>query len=519
MKATTWLALFFILLLGAYLRFHDLPHLPAWYPDEGSNIAIAADLARGELAYLAFGQSSFINPHPHLFYALLAGLFRLAAVDILWARLLSATCGFVVLPLLYKVVSALVDRRVALFAALFYAIHPAAVVYGRFAFTYNLLAPLYLLVLYALHRHLNSGRLSWLLAGALCAGLGPVTDLAGASLPLLLALIILLCRPRRLLVALPLMVLPAAAWGIWMWRVSGQAFLFDMSFAFTRMSAPLPLQLARVVFVYPSALAYDLWFGIGNFGILLLPGRRARWLIGGFYFPTLFMLLRTVDLAGLGYYYAIPLFPFTAVGIGWFLAHGLPRLLDLLHGDILHWLAYSFVSPRWRKAVALYINAGVVFLVAVSLLVGTLHEALVLDYFPFIGRLASTGVLADPKTARLATSFVNARTSADDVVLTSPTIAWLIKAHAADFQMAIAATGQSTQHFPADIPRDRFRFDPRLGNATYVILDPLWRGWASDQMPEVAEMVREVEEEWVLEEQFGDFEVYRNPAVEASTGG
>lgn len=60
---------------------------------------------------------------------------------------------------MYEVASALVDRRVAPSAALFHGIHSAAV-NRRFAFIYNLLAPLYLLVLYALHRHVNSGRLS-----------------------------------------------------------------------------------------------------------------------------------------------------------------------------------------------------------------------------------------------------------------------------------------------------------------------------------------------------------------------
>lgn len=144
--------------------------------------------------------------------------------------------------------------------------------------------------------------------------------------------------------------------------------------------------------------------------------------------------------------------------------------------------------------------------------VSMLYEGFFLDYSLFTVRLGTT--LADPQTARLATSFVNARTSPDDVVLCSPTIAWLLHTHAADFQMAVAATGRATQHFPADIPSSRFRFDPRLENATYVILDPLWRGWASTQMPEVAEMVREVEEGWGLERRFGEFEVYRHPPGE-----
>ena len=144
------------------------------------------------------------------------------------------------------------------------------------------------------------------------------------------------------------------------------------------------------------------------------------------------------------------------------------------------------------------------------------YEGLFLDYSLFTSRPGTT--VADPRTARLATSFVNAGTSSDDVVLTSPTIAWLVQAHAADFQMAIAATGQATQHLPAGIPFDRFRFDPRLDNATYVILDPLWRGWASAQMSQVAEMVRKVAQERVLEESFGAFDVYRHPSVESRTG-
>ena len=96
-KAKTWLVLLPILILGAYLRFGNLGSVAAWYPDEGSNIAIAAALAQGEQAYLAFGDTSFINGHPHLFCLLLSGLSRLGVVSILWTRLLSATCGFLAL--------------------------------------------------------------------------------------------------------------------------------------------------------------------------------------------------------------------------------------------------------------------------------------------------------------------------------------------------------------------------------------------------------------------------------------
>jgi len=141
-------------------------------------------------------------------------------------------------------------------------------------------------------------------------------------------------------------------------------------------------------------------------------------------------------------------------------------------------------------------------------------EGVWLDYGLYLARFG--GTLADPTTARRVAAYVNARTSSDDVVLCSPTIAWLFHAQAADFQMAIAATGGATQHFPPGIPPSRFRFDPRLENAAYVIVDPLWRGWASAQMPAVAGLVEEVEGNWSLETRFGEFEVYRSPRVEKS---
>jgi hypothetical protein len=151
--------------------------------------------------------------------------------------------------------------------------------------------------------------------------------------------------------------------------------------------------------------------------------------------------------------------------------------------------------------------AAVLFLIVFSPFVSMVFEGVFLDYDLYTVRLGST--LAHPGDARDVADYVNARTSADDVVLCSPTIAWLFRANAADFQMALAATGAATQHFPADIPATRFRFDPRLENATYVVVDPLWRGWASAQMPEVARLVREIETGWVLERSFGAFDVYR----------
>ena len=147
-----------IVATAAYLRLRRLRTVPGWYPDEGSWIAVSSDLLKGDSAYLAFGSSSFIAGRPPLFHLLLAGLFHLTGADILWARLLTVTLGLLTLLLLYFVANRMCGRGVALLGAAFYVVYPGAVVYNRLALTYNLLAPLYLLVLYGLWRAADDRR-------------------------------------------------------------------------------------------------------------------------------------------------------------------------------------------------------------------------------------------------------------------------------------------------------------------------------------------------------------------------
>jgi hypothetical protein len=119
-------------------------------------------------------------------------------------------------------------------------------------------------------------------------------------------------------------------------------------------------------------------------------------------------------------------------------------------------------------------------------------------------------LLIDPVSARDAADFINGATSEDDVVIASPGWAWLLRAHAADFQQAIAAAGHATPHFPGDIPPDRFAFDARLAQAKFVAIDNAWRNWAASRIPEVAEMMRQVKQ-WPQVWRAGDIAVYQNP--------
>jgi 4-amino-4-deoxy-L-arabinose transferase-like glycosyltransferase len=498
---------------GVYLRFHDLRAVPAWYPDEGSNIVISADLARGELAYMAIGESSFINGHPHLYYLLLAGLFRAFGVDILWARILSASLGSLSLLLLFPIFKAISGKNIAVVSTVLYAFYPGAVSYSRLAFTYNLLTPIYLIVLYAIHQYLRRREVKWLMLAAICGGMAPAVELAGAALPIFVVLVLVIKHPRHVLVALPVMVLPTLAWGLWMWAWAGEAFLFDLAFTLSRTGASVPLQIAQAVLNYYSGLMWDVWFALGSFGLFLLPNRRSRGLVTGFYCCTVLFMSRTVGLGGLAYYFAIPLHPLISVGIASLLAEGLPAVLRQFETDLHSWLSIRLPNRRWRSRLVVVLNSGLIFVFLLSPFLTSLYEATSFESIQTI-RLGQVGIFADPETASQATFYVNLRTSEDDVVLTSPTIAWLIEANAAGFQMAVLATGQDSYHMPGNIPASRFRFDPSLANASYVILDPLWRGWASGKMDAVAAMVETIENEWTMDRQFGEFEVYSNPLTE-----
>ena len=510
-KRAYLLVLLVAVAMGIYFRFNNLRTVPGWYPDEGSNIVISAALARGELAYMAVGQSSFINGHPHLFYLLLAALFRVYGVDILWARILSASLGSLALVLLYPTVKSIAGRPLALASTILYAFYPGAISYARLAFTYSLLTPLYLLALYSLQRYLDSRQLKWMAIGAVCGGLAPATDLAGLALPIFISLVLLFRQPRHILLAIPLLALPTLIWAGWMWSVAGDAFLSDAAFTLSRTSSSLAIQLARTLAHYHGGFTWDLWFAFGSIGLLLLPTRRSRGLIIGLYFCTLLFIMRTVSIGGLGYYFLIPLQPLVAIGIGSLVVQGLPHIIRQFEADLHSGLSARLSSLRWRRWAVVVVNSMLVFTFVISPLLISFYQALILDSLP-VTRLESAGMFASPETATQATSYVNDHTSANDVVLASPTIAWLIEAHAADFQMAILATGQDSYHMPGDIPASRFRFDPSLASASYVILDPLWRGWASDSMPEVAAMVDTIDQEWMMERRFGEFEVYRNPS-------
>lgn len=485
-----------ILLLAAWLRLANVRDNPGWYSDEGTHLAIAGALAEGEQGYLAVSGSTLLFAKLPLFEGALALLLRCCGEGMAALRTFTGLLGVASVGLLYFVIRrGGGGRSLALVAALALAVYPQAVLYSRFGFSYNLLVPLVLLTFAGLWEFAQRGRPAGLLVAAGAVGLGLISDLLmGAYLPALLWVAVQERRrlsKRLLLTAGLLLALPPFVYAAAMLLTAPEAFWFDLSFTLSRLGGVAPGQQVRTLAEnYTLLLLQDSWWIAGLIGLFLLAGRlRAMALI--FLLLPLLVLGRSEALYGLSTYYAIPLLPFVALGVGALLRKGIPAVVARLESGM----------PRPGALALTGLLLGTPLLISTLLTAqrvqGTMQTAI--DPFLVAGR-----------EARAAAAYANARMAPGELVLASPAVAWLIEGQAADFQMASAASARATPHLPPDLPPERWAFDPRFRRARFVIVDDLWRNWAAVHVQGVREMLEEVEA-WPLQLEVGRVQVYERP--------
>jgi 4-amino-4-deoxy-L-arabinose transferase-like glycosyltransferase len=522
-RSAETIALLLVLALAAYVRLANLADNPGWYTDEGTHLDVAQNLLRGRTQYLAIGQSTLLFAKLPLFEALLAGLLGATGGGIGVLRAFTGTLGVLSVGTLYLVVRrtrAGEGRSLALLSALLLAIYPQAVLYSRFGFSYNLLAPLVLLTYLGLWEYLGGrgpadARRGWLALAACAIGVGALSDLWMFSLAAPLLLVVSARRWRDLAWSVPLLLLPFGVYAIVMLANAPQAFCFDVRFTLSRLGALPPLaQVKTLALNYTVLVSQDFWIALGIVGLFLLrPARLQRLSLLLFLLPIV-VLGRTAALYSLSSYYVIPLLPFVSLGMAVVVERGVRYAARAVSGGLLAlfagwgWRPQRPTGRRLRDtSVAVGANLIVSLLLATPFLTSTLAT---------VGQVRgrfSTQIdpfLIDPAHARQTAEFVNARVDPDDVVIASPGLAWLLRANAADFQMAVAATGRETAMLPGDVPVERFAFDPRYTRARFVVVDNLWRNWAVWDIAGVAEMLDQVEG-WPLVFQAGEIRVYANP--------
>jgi hypothetical protein len=489
-----------ILALATYLRLANVADNPGWYADEGTHMEIAQNLLQGRVQYLAITQSTLLVARLPLFDLFLASLLGAFNGGIATLRTFTGVLGTLTVGMLYLMARRShpnYPNRLAPLSALMLAISPQAVVYARFGFSYNLLAPLVMLATWGCWEYTSSNRRRWLALAALSVGLGCVSDLWMFTLIAPLTLVILTKNWRDTLWSLPLAGLPFGLYAAVMLFQSPHTFLFDLRFTLSRLDKLSLIDQANALATnYATLTLQDGWIALGVVGLFLLPQIRLRRLSLLFFLLPIFILGRTTALYNLGFYYTIPLLPFVGLGLGALLRCGIPHAF--------HTIRDMLPQRAWAPACA---GAGVLLVIATPLLtslaftVGHVHNGFATQIDPF---------LIDPTQARKTAAFLNGHTDRQDLVIAWPSLAWMLKAHVADVQIAAIATGCPAPDLPADIPQERLAFDANLAHARFVVVDKLWHNWAVWNVPCTRSWLDQIET-WPPAFETAEIVVYCNP--------
>ncbi len=493
-----------MLLFAAYVRLTHLADNPGWDADEGYNLNIAVNLAAGKAQMLAM-QYAFVQ-HPPFFYVLGVVLIRLWTHNLIALRALSACCGVLTAVGLYGLGSALGGRKLGWAAAGFYTIWPEAVLQVRWAYTYNLLALLVVLVLWAAAPFYRAGNrvgpdgesgpappartlLRAALVSGFCAGLALATDQeAAALLPPLVYL--WWDRDRRILIGglLALAAAPAAYLGV-MLAVRRADLLFDIEHTASRLQSSPGDLIIRLAHLF----SFDPLVVIGLFGVAAAARGKARTALLLLEVPLVVLILEVRDPSP--YFRAAePLLPLSALGMG---------ALILAFVKLI-----ASVTAGGRRARARAIIACGILLVPIGgvMLIGDVA--------------AANGVFATPlkpvlprsaAQARLLADWLNARVRPTDLVIAMPEISWLFHCRTTELLQGVAVTGQATSFYPAGLGPERFVYDPRLSAARYLVVDSFTRQLIAEY-PDERALVRMAQSDWPVVYRQGEYVVYAHPS-------
>lgn len=488
-------ALLLILILAAHLRLANVATNPAWYTDEGTHLDITRHLLQGRVQYLAINQSWLMFSRLPLFEVLLAWLARLNGVNMETLRWLTGSLGVITVAILYGVLRRIQSSRerwLPLLAALLLAIYPPAVLYNRFGFSYNLLAPLVLIVLLAMSEYTSSRSTRWLAVASLSIGLGTLGDLWMFVMFTPFALTVLIRHWRDLLWCIPLALLPFGLYVAIMLFAVPSAFWFDARFVLSRLNQlPLDQQLTTLAQNAIVLTRQDAWMWLGLIGLLLLKPSRLYGIALAFFAIPIVLLGRTTALFSLSFYYLIPLLPFIALGVASLIRYGVLRVVSRV-----------LKPPQADRVVV-----SATMLIAAVLSVSTLT---LIDQVRHGFQTDIDAFLLNPVDAVQAAQYINRQVRIDDVVIASPTLAWALNASVADMQMPLAYAGRTTPHLPADVPAERWAFNPAYQQARFVVVDNLWHNWAQPNVAGTTEMLKDIEA-WPVAFRAGDLVVYQNP--------
>lgn len=489
MRKTYSIAVLFIL-IASIVRIWNLEWNPAWYTDEGTHIEIARHLIQGENHYLGITDSYLIAARLPLFEHILAVWFRFVGISMLSLRILTSFMGIISTALIYRVVaSASDDKRFAIVAMGLFAIYPQAVIYSRFGFSYNLLPILILSGIWNLNRYRQALKVKYLIYASLLFGLGTLSDFIAFSFFPPFILIILSIRPKHSIIATIGVVAPFTVYALFELYLHPDIFLYDLTYTLYRAGGiPFTIQFENIIKNIQVLLTETWWIVAGVIGYIWIQPRQFRWTIISITILPILISGRTIALYNLSAYYMIPFLPFFVIGVSALLTYGIPQIFQQLSASI---------SSQKRITSGVFV---ILFIVVSWNLIGDIQNEFTTSVEHF---------LINADEAHHVQDILIDYTNSKDIIIVSPTLAWMFDAKVTDFQLSSLSQSIDGVHFPAKLYPDRFAFDVDYTHATYAIVDNLWRDWGAIHMPSVANMFRDIQN-WELIFEVDTIQVYHN---------
>ena len=506
-----------VLALCVFLHLYRLAQTPGWDPQEGYNLDVAGNLARGQLRLFAL-RSDFAQ-HPPLFYLQLVAAIQVFGYGITAVRALAALYAVLTCAALLFVGRRILGIGPALWAALAYSVAPIILANTRWGYTYAQLAFVGVLCLGAAWEYRRTERLGWLLTAAALAGLAACSDYAGIAWIAFVALLALRRGWRPALLALGVGLGMLAVELLICLALAPSLFLADFVATTGRAAGGNPLlQLVLLLANYYHSITLDTWLLLGVVGLFLVPRESRGFLFGAV--AVLGLVVLKVRDVGVSLHTAVPLLPFLALGLGVALDLGLRSL----YAWSLEWIGRlvkrtGLADRSWASRLPRVGAALLAFLVVVS----PVGIALASD----VSGLATTfttrqdAVLASASDAQTVSRYVTAHTRPGDLVLASPEVAWLFDGpdathgiEGADLLQTIAQSGRAAAFYPSGLAASRWAYDVSLDRARYVVVDNLLRSLATpDEEPALVPLLRQVES-WPVAFAVGQYTVYERPGAE-----
>ena len=146
------IAMFFILLLAAFLRLYKIQDYMNFLGDEGRDVLVAYNILHGHLTLLGPTSSVggfFLGP---IYYYFMTPFLLLFNYNPVGPAVMVALFGIATVWLIYKFCSDLFNNKIAIIAAALYAISPLVITYSRSSWNPNLMPFFTLLTLYVLYK-------------------------------------------------------------------------------------------------------------------------------------------------------------------------------------------------------------------------------------------------------------------------------------------------------------------------------------------------------------------------------